>query len=92
MRRPSTLAALLMAVFAVMMIPSCSKPERSGPADAPSSSPAAHGSYAACLSANGVPPSAGPITPAGPPSGVSPAIWEQAMRACSTLAPGPPGP
>lgn len=92
MRRPSALAALMLAL-AVMVVPACSKPERPGDSDTPSvSTPASHGSYAACLSANGVPPSAGPITPAGPPSGVSPAVWEQAMRACSTLAPGPPGP
>jgi hypothetical protein len=28
----------------------------------------------------------------GPPAGVDPTTWETAMRACSTLAPGPAGP
>ena len=53
---------------------------------------AQHGSLAECLRAQGVPESAGPAAVLGPPSGVDESTWEQAMQACSTLAPGPAGP
>ncbi len=52
----------------------------------------AHGSLAECLKANGVPESSGPAAVLGPPAGVDPAKWDQAMKTCATLAPGPAGP
>jgi hypothetical protein len=54
--------------------------------------PASHGSLAECLKANGVPDSGGPAAVLGPPAGVGQADWDKAMKACSTLAPGPAAP
>ncbi|NVN53584.1 hypothetical protein [Mycolicibacterium hippocampi] len=48
-----------------------------------------HGSLAYCLGQHGMPAPPGPAT--GPPPGVDPAKWEQAMAECSSLAPGPAG-
>lgn len=62
------------------------------PAPATPAPATAHGSLAECLRAQGVPESAGPAAVLGPPSGVDETTWEQAMQACSTLAPGPAGP
>jgi hypothetical protein len=86
-------AALLIAAFAVAAAPlGCS---RDGTPPAPpttETSPVAHGGLADCLRANGVDNSAAGAAVLGPPSGVDPQTWEQAMRSCSSLAPGPPGP
>ncbi|CAN5391304.1 hypothetical protein BH09ACT7_BH09ACT7_03270 [soil metagenome] len=56
-----------------------------------------HGAFAQCLGEHGVTEPVG--TPAGPqpgpataPAGVDPDAWDQAMQACSSLAPGPAGP
>lgn len=54
--------------------------------------PATHGSLAECLKANGVPDTGGPAAVLGPPAGVDQGAWDTAMKACSTLAPGPAGP
>lgn len=51
-----------------------------------------HGSLAECLQAHGVSESSGPAAVLGPPPGVDPAVWDDAMKACATLAPGPAGP
>ena len=51
-------------------------------------SPAQHGSFAQCLHNHGVNDSGGSAV-LGPPAGVDQATWDQAMKACSTLAPGP---
>ena len=51
--------------------------------------PTGHGSLAQCLSEHGVPAAPGPA--AGPPPGVDPDTWDEAMQSCSTLAPGPAG-
>ncbi|QEN16125.1 hypothetical protein ACRDU6_28565 [Mycolicibacterium sp. ELW1] len=51
---------------------------------------AEHGSLARCLHEHGVPDSAGTAV-LGPPSGVDPGVWDQAMKACSPLEPGPAG-
>lgn len=50
--------------------------------------PSGHGSLAQCLTEHGVPAAPGP---AGPPAGVDPEAWRQAMQACATFAPGPAG-
>lgn len=52
--------------------------------------PASHGAFGECLRQHGVSePVAGP---AGPPVGVDLGTWDNAMRACGSLAPAPPGP
>ena len=51
---------------------------------------AEHGSLARCLREHGVPESAGTAV-LGPPSNVDPGVWDQAMRACAPLEPGPAG-
>jgi hypothetical protein len=54
-----------------------------------SEAPTGHGSFAHCLSEHGIPAAPGPAV--GPPPGVSEDTWHNAMQACSSLAPGPPG-
>lgn len=73
------------AAAAALALGACSSGE-SEPAPA-SPAPAEHGSFAHCLSEHGVPSAPGPV--AGAPPGVDPQTWQQAMQACSTLAPGP---
>ena len=51
--------------------------------------PNGHGSLAQCLTEQGVPAAPGPG--GGPPAGVDPDTWQQAMQSCSSLAPGPAG-
>ncbi|OBB48309.1 hypothetical protein [Mycobacterium sp. 852002-51961_SCH5331710] len=53
-----------------------------------SETPSGHGSLAQCLTDHGVPAAPGP---AGPPAGVDPGVWNEAMQACATFAPGPAG-
>ena len=67
----------------------CSAKKETPPAPAEST---AHGGLAECLSAHGVKDSGGPAVVLGPPAGVDPGIWDEAMKACSTLAPGPAAP
>lgn len=94
MTRPVVLrrAGAAAAVTAAILVAGCSSktapPETSSPAPAP----AAHGSLAECLKANGVTESGGAPAVLGPPAGVDPDIWDKAMKACSTLAPGPASP
>lgn len=80
--RRSFLAAGLLAAAA--LLDACSS---EGPQPAPTSPPPEHGTYAHCLSEHGVPQAPGPV--AGPPSGVDDQTWQDATKACSTLAPGP---
>ncbi len=88
--RPLAPAAVLTAA---LFLAACSgKQAPSQPAGTDGEPPAAHGSLAECLHAHGVPESSGPAVVLGPPAGVDPAQWDQAMKACSTLAPGPAGP
>lgn len=46
-----------------------------------------HGGFAHCLNEHGVTEST--VSPAGPPAGVDQDTWDKAMKACSSLAPGP---
>ncbi len=62
------------------------------PQQPPAPEPTAHGSLADCLKAQGMPESSGPAAVLGPPAGVDPAKWDDAMKACSDFAPGPAGP
>lgn len=54
--------------------------------------PPTHGMFSECLRSHGIVDSpAGPgLT--GPPTGIDPEAWDQAMTACSKLAPGPATP
>jgi len=84
----------LLPAAAVMFVAACSStsaPSESG-SSSRSESPAAHGSFADCLKANGVDETAAPAAVLGPPEGVDQSTWQQAMQACSSLAPGPAGP
>ncbi len=56
----------------------------------PSSTTTEHGGLAHCLSEHGVTETA--VSPAGPPAGVDQKTWDEAMRSCSSLAPGPAAP
>jgi len=78
-------------VGAAFFLAACSSNQT--PPDPAGTAPAAsHGSLAECLKDHGVDESAGPAAVLGPPTGVDPAAWQAAMKACSTLAPGPAGP
>lgn len=83
-------AAMIGAVLVIAACSSKQSPSESTPEPAPA--PAAHGSLAECLKANGVPDAGGAAAVLGPPAGVDQAAWDTAMKACSTLAPGPAGP
>ena len=83
------------AAAAVLLAGCTSSPTPSGPPTAISPapteatvSPAQHGSFAQCLHNHGVTDSGGSAV-LGPPAGVDQATWDQAMKACATLAPGP---
>jgi hypothetical protein len=81
--------ALALAATAAVLIAGCSsEPTPSQPTT--SLAPAEHGSFAHCLHEHGVPDSAG-TAGLGPPAGINQATWDQAMKDCSTLAPGPGG-
>jgi hypothetical protein len=84
----------IAAIGAVLLIAACSakqSPSESTTTDG-EPTPAAHGSLAECLKANGMPDAGGPAAVLGPPAGVDQATWDKAMKACSTLAPGPAAP
>jgi hypothetical protein len=90
--RRSLPAALVGAAFVLAACSGNKAPsEPSEQTDQTSIAPASHGSLAECLKAHGVDESSGPAAVLGPPAGVDPATWQTAMKACSTLAPGPAG-
>ena len=82
------------AISAVLLIAACSaKQSPSQPTTTDGEpTPTSHGSLAECLKANGVPDAGGPAAVLGPPAGVDQDAWDKAMKACSTLAPGPATP
>lgn len=85
--RPLRTAAVLGT--ALILAACSSKPASPPPTTTDWEQRPAHGSLAECLKANGVPDVGGPSAVLGPPAGVDPAAWDKAMKACSTLAPGP---
>jgi len=93
MRRMAAAAVLAAALCSAGCAgtPESKPPPESGSAPPPAA-PGAHGGLAECLHANGVPDSTGPAAVLGPPADVDPGVWDRAMTACSTLAPGPPAP
>ncbi|KUI32895.1 hypothetical protein AU196_11275 [Mycobacterium sp. IS-1742] len=78
-----TITAVLAAAG---LLAACSA-EESPSETGPSSNPSGHGSYAECLNEHGVPAAPGPNT--GPPAGVDRAAWDEALKSCASLAPGP---
>lgn len=83
------LSWLATSLAAAGILAGCSS---STPAEQPTTgesevAPIGHGSLAQCLRDHGVPAAPGPG--GGPPPGTDPATWQQAMRSCSSLAPGP---
>lgn len=96
----SAVAVLAIPVAGALLLVGCSsKPgseapkstESAGPSPVPAS-PAEHGGLAECLRNQGVADAGGPAAVLGPPAGVDQAIWDKAMQACSSLAPGPGAP
>jgi len=83
--RTKSLAAVLAAAGLVAACSANTPP----PEQSTSVAPTGHGGFAHCLSEHGVPAAPGPA--AGPPPGVDQDTWQRAMKACSTLAPGPAG-
>ena len=73
------------AVTAGLLTACSSTPDEQAPTTTTDES--GHGAFAHCLSEHGVPAARGPAP--GPPAGVDADTWQQAMQACSTLAPGP---
>ncbi|MCE9515018.1 MAG: hypothetical protein K8R24_03595 [Mycobacterium sp.] len=96
MRRKAVTAVLAAALCGAGCAgtPESKPPPERAPdsASVPAPAPGAHGGLAECLHANGVPDSTGPAAVLGPPTDVDPGVWDRAMTACSTLAPGPPAP
>jgi len=76
----------LPLIAIALLIAGCTKSETPQPEP---TTPTVHGSLAECLHANGVPKSAGPAVVLGRPDGVDEATWDKAMKACSTMGPGP---
>lgn len=84
------LALAVTALIAGCSSTSSKSPETKAPDTTPSapSSTVQHGALANCLHEHGVPDSTGSVV-LGVPPGVDPGTWDTAMKACSTLEPGP---
>ena len=72
----------VIAASALLALAGCDSQPSAPPA--PSTE---HGGFAHCLNEHGVTEST--VSPAGPPAGVDQDTWDKAMKACSSLAPGP---
>ena len=81
---------IVTASILAVAVAGCSTKKATTPPPAESST--GHGSLAECLGTHGVKDTGGQAVMMGPPAGVDQATWEQAMKACSTLAPGPAAP
>ena len=79
-------------IAATLLIAGCSPesaPSEPTGSPAPTGAPAAHGSLAECLRDHGIDEPANAVM--GPPAGVDQVTWDQAMKLCSPLGPGPGG-
>jgi hypothetical protein len=83
--------ALAVAATA-LVVAGCSSASTPPETSPPASAPAGHGSLAECLQTHGVSDAGGGPAVLGPPAGVDQESWDKAMKACSTLAPGPATP
>lgn len=85
-------------IAGALLLASCARdaeptePTEPNGSSSPSSSSPAHGSLADCLQDHGVPAAAAGPAVLGPPAGVPQETWDEAMKACSRLAPGPAAP
>jgi hypothetical protein len=80
---------LVVGIAAAGLLAACSTESPPAQQSPTSVVPTGHGTLAQCLSEHGVPSAPGPAV--GPPPGVEPGTWQQAMQACSSLGPGPAG-
>ena len=94
------LAAIGM-LAALAFVPACSGTPSAPQTTAPATSTpqTKHGAFGECLREHGVTqppgPAPGPAPDQGtppPPAGVDQKTWNDAMQACGSLAPSPPGP
>jgi hypothetical protein len=76
-------------IATILLIGGCSSRSEPSEPNVNDLRPATHGSLAECLHEHGIPGSSEPAAVLGPPNGIDQAVWDQAMTACSTLAPGP---
>ena len=93
LRATGTLLAALV-VNSLALVPACSSTSSSPTSPTTSSTTSAtstsHGAFGECLRKHGVPEAPGPT--GGLPPGVDQTTWDNAIQACGTLAPAPPGP
>ncbi len=86
MTRRTTSAVIAAMLLIAGCSPESAPPEPTG-STTPTGAPAAHGSLAECLSDHGIDEPANAVM--GPPAGVDQVTWDQAMKLCSPLGPGP---
>lgn len=96
----------LVTLVSLASVPACSGTSTAPQTSTTTASPTSHGAFGACLREHGVtqlpgPPGAG--QPPGPPPqgepggtpppplGVDQSTWNNAIQACGSLAPAPPG-
>lgn len=84
------LRRLALAAAVALVVAACAKQQAQPGHAGPEST--THGSLAACLDERGVRGADDQAIVLGPPADVGRDVWEAAMRACSTLGPGPTGP
>ena len=85
MTRRITSAVIAAMLLIVGCSPESAPPEPTGTTGAPT----AHGSLAECLRDHGIDEPVNAVM--GPPAGVDQVTWDQAMKLCSPLGPGPGG-
>ena len=88
MTRRTTFAVIAAMLLIAGCSPESAPPEPTG-STAPTGASAAHGSLAECLRDHGIDAPANAVM--GPPAGVDQVTWDQAMKLCSPLGPGPGG-
>ena len=81
------LSPAMTTVAIGLLIAGCSSQPAPSEPNVTDQSPAGHGSLSECLRSNGIADASSAVL--GPPADVDPQVWDQAMAACSTLAPGP---
>ena len=86
MTRRTTSAVIAATLLIAGCSPESAPPEPTG-STTPTGAPAAHGSLAECLRDHGIDEPANAVM--GPPAGVDQVTWDQAMKLCSPLGPGP---
>jgi len=93
MTRRTTSAVIAATLLIAGCSPESAPPEPTGfttpTGTGTTGAPAAHGSLAECLRDHGIDEPANAVM--GPPAGVDQVTWDQAMKLCSPLGPGPGG-